>query len=135
MFSVDKENYVEISKIVSDSGFPTEAEVGRDGVHAAWLLIQHASMDPALQARVLQEIEPRVKAGEISGEHFALLYDRVAILFHNEKQKYGTQLYPWAREATPLPIDQPESVDERRAALGMMPLKDYLCVVSVLRKP
>lgn len=134
MGDVDGENHQAIKEIVSTGGFPSVDEVGRDGVRAAWLVIQHASVDPELQFKVLQDVEERLSMGEVSGEQFALLYDRVALQFHHQKQKYGTQLYPGAESATPFPIDQSETVDERRASLGMMPLKDYLCLVTALRK-
>lgn len=131
--AADKDAFDAIKRIVARSGFPKESEVGRDGVNAAWLLVQHASMDPGWQFEVLQQLESSAASGEISGEQFALLYDRVAVLYHHKMQKYGTQLQPGAETAQPLPIEEADSVDARRAELGMMPLRDYLCLATALR--
>lgn len=131
--AADKEALEAIKSIVARFGFPKESEVGRDGVNAAWLLVQHASLDPRWQFEILQQLESPSASGEISGEQFALLYDRVAVLYHHKMQKYGTQLQPGAETARPLPIEDADTVDVRRAELGMMPLSDYLCLVTALR--
>ncbi|MEU2146151.1 DUF6624 domain-containing protein, partial [Streptomyces globisporus] len=40
-------------------------------------------------------------------------------------QVYGTKFEPVAGELVPWPIEEPEQVDRRRAALGMEPLADH----------
>lgn len=132
MLRVDAANLPRIEVIVAMYGFPRRVQVGGDGVGAAWLLVQHAANDPAFQARVLAEIEPRVKEGEVSGENYALLADRVRMLAEHKPQLYGSQLRYEKGRYAPAPIDDPMQVDERRAAFGMPPLRDYVCFVNAM---
>lgn len=135
MRTIDEENYREVKRMIDETGFPSEDEIGKDGVFAAWLIVQHAANDPAFQYKVLRMIEPRVASGEISGEQYALLFDRISILYFHRKQKYGTQIYPGGSEAIPLPIEDEDQVDARRRTLGLMPLADYRCMTSVTERP
>ena len=40
VLAVDDRNVSRIRQVVAEQGFPTSAQVGRDGVQAAWLLVQ-----------------------------------------------------------------------------------------------
>lgn len=41
-----------------------------------------------------------------------------------KKQRYGTQLQPHNGEPTPLPLENSENVDQRRAAMGLSSLAE-----------
>ena len=66
-------------------------------------------------------------ASPASGQSFALLSDRTRLAL-GQTQLYGSQL--WGRQESPgwvVPrLEDPDGVDARRAALGMMPLEQYL---------
>jgi hypothetical protein len=129
LLKTDASNLARIEAIVKRWGFPLNTLVGDDGVAAAFLLVQHAS-DKAFQARVLRQLEPRVKTGHISGDQFALLTDRV-LVEQGKPQIYGTQLKGVeGGELKLAPIDAALEVDQRRREMGMPPLADYLCVVK-----
>lgn len=133
MLSDDAKNLKRMRQIVAEVGFPTTSLVGSEGVSAAWLLVQHAANDPDFQAHMLQAMQPLVESGEISGEQFASLTDRVLVLHEHKKQRYGTQLYGYGSKATPLPIADPEHVDQHREKLQMMPLAYYLCFADAMK--
>lgn len=135
MMQVDAEHLPRIKAIITEHGFPTRELVGRDGVDAAWLLVQHADADPAFQEQVLSAITPRVQVGEISRHQFILLTDRV-LAGQGKPQRYGSQLLAQEGQWVPKPIEAPESeVDQRRKAMGEMPLADYICMATRMFPP
>jgi hypothetical protein len=128
--NVDADNLVRMKVIVALYGFPARDQIGSDGVFAAWLLIQHADADPDLQAFVLEQIEPRVNTGEVSGAAFALLTDRV-LLAMGKPQRYGSQFFVESGKQTLRPTEDVEHVDQRRKNLGLPPLAYYMCALRV----
>jgi len=130
MLAVDAANLPEIRRIVADhGGLPRARQVGADGVAAAWLLVQHADSAADFQRQVLDGIMPLVESGEVSAHDFVLLTDRV-LVNGGKPQRYGSQLAAVGGKWQPKPMEAPEQVDQRRAAVGQMPLADYLCVAS-----
>ena len=99
---VDTENRAWLKQIVEKSGWPTAGQVGKDGAHAAWLLVQHADDEPAFQKRCL-ELMTKAPAGEVSPTDVAYLTDRVLIK-ETGKQLYGTQVNFAKGKAEPLPL-------------------------------
>jgi len=87
----------------------------------AWLLVQHADDDPELQTKALKRMEPYLESGGIKPANYAYLWDRVAVNT-GRKQRYGTQP-TWEcdenKKLTLQPLENPETVNERRAALKM----------------
>lgn len=135
MLEVDAANLPQIKRIVAEhDGLPPVDRVGGDGLAAAWLLVQHADRDPAFQAEVLAKIEPLVDSGQVTTKEVMLLTDRV-LVGQGKPQRYGSQLLAENGKWVPKPLEAPEGVDERRAALGEMPLADYICVASALMPP
>jgi hypothetical protein len=108
--------------LILDQGWPGEPQVGKDGAEAAWLIAQHAIAQPQLQRRALKMLKEAVLRGEASTLHAAMLEDRIRC-FEGRPQLFGTQ-FDWdaTGELNPLPIDQPETVDDRRRAIGLGPL-------------
>src|SRR3546814_17491742 len=47
----DRKNRAMLRAYVAQKGWPTISAVGKEASHAAWLLVQHADPDPALQLR------------------------------------------------------------------------------------
>ena len=89
-YKVDGDNLAWLKAQVQQSGFPTVAQVGEQGMSAAFLLVQHADRDPAFQMSVLELLNRRGADKGIKDSERALLTDRV---LHAQKkpQRYGTQ--------------------------------------------
>jgi hypothetical protein len=125
---VDEKNTARLKDIVDEIGWPTVSKVGKQASDAAWLIAQHAVHDLEFMERVRQLMEPHVGTGEVEDQHYALLTDR--LLDHAGKpQRYGSQ-FTWLeidgiRHFGPMPIEDPERVDERRAEVGLPPLDEY----------
>jgi hypothetical protein len=122
---IDAESTMFLRTMVAAGGWPSFANVGKEAAHTAWLLVQHADADPDLQARVLVLMAPLVEAGQASPVDFGYLTDRVRCA-RREPQLFGTQFGTDAAGVSrPFPIEDVESVDERRAELGLESLADY----------
>jgi hypothetical protein len=124
MQRVDSVNLAWLKPQIQQHGFPTIAQVGRDGVAAAALLVQHADADPAFQAVVLPLLEAAFKAGTVRGQEFAMLTDRVAKA-QGRPQRFGTQTTISDGRVVIDPIADSAEVDARRAAVGLPPLAEY----------
>ncbi len=122
---IDDENAVWLREVVAKIGWPERSLVGDDGAHAAWLLAQHADRDPALQKRCLTLLEQAVAASEADPRDLAFLTDRVR-LAAGQNQIYGTQMTPQDGRFAACRLADPETVDERRASVGLEPLNEYL---------
>lgn len=120
----DKQNEADVEKIINEFGWVGKSEVGGKANMTLWLVIQHAPLEK--QELYLPRLQASVKAGESSGSHLALLEDR--ILMRNDKpQIYGSQVItnPETGNQEVYDLFEPDFVDERRASVGLAPLRDY----------
>jgi hypothetical protein len=125
MDEADAENLPWLKDVIARTGWPGKSAVGDDGASAAWLLAQHADRDPAFQRHCLELLTAAAAQGEASLAHVAYLTDRVLIA-EGSPQEYGTQITGRSGTWGPLPLRDPQSVDERRAAFALGPLASYL---------
>lgn len=131
--AIDTDNLVWLRKLVRENGFPTAAEVGTEGVHLAWVLLQHADQDPELQRELLPILEQRYFEGELSANDLARLVDRVLVA-NGKPQRYGTQ-FDWMAGDFNLPEGgRLAEIDSERRRLGLMPLADYVCTIRSARE-
>jgi hypothetical protein len=122
---IDKENLEQVLGIIQNCGFPRLATVGKDGMSAIFYVIQHGTR------KIMEQYLPAIKQSALNGEldlqHVAAMEDRV-LLSGGEKQKYGTQFLfgdkPGIYKLEPL--EDPKNVNERRKAMGLEPLEDFL---------
>ncbi len=125
MKKADSLNLAKVSAILERYGWPGAEAIGSSANTTLFMVIQHS--DLAQQDRYLPVMRKAVKEGKASASQLALLEDRVALL-HHQKQRYGSQV-KWdmkTNEYSLLPLEDPQHVDERRKAVGLQPLKDYL---------
>ena len=120
--SIDEANTTWLAELTERVGWPGRTMVGEDGAHAAWLLAQHA--DPGHQPKFLKLLRAAVAAGEASAREQAYLEDRVRV-HAGQPQLYGTQFMYDQDELKPQPIEDPEHLDQRRAAVGLGPFAEY----------
>jgi hypothetical protein len=124
MAEVHRRNAAALAAIIAGLGWPVPALVGDDGSRAAWLVLQHAIGDPPFQRRGLEMLRAAVGRGEVPGWQASYLEDRIRF-FEGRPQVYGTQ-YDWDEygRISPLPVEDPAGVDERRKAVGLLPLEE-----------
>lgn len=117
-----------LKAIVAEHGWPTVALVGKDGVNAAWLLLQHTD-DWAWQASLLPAVERAAAAGEVRKQDLATLSDRVLVRA-GKRQRYGCSFHLADGKMVADPIEDLEHLDARRAAVGLPPMAEYVKVLA-----
>jgi len=126
-FTVDATNRNRLKEIFQEYGFPTKEMVGKDAMNGIFLMIQHSDRDKEWQKSQLGNIETAVKRGDMDGQSYAYLYDRIKIN-GGESQLYGTQFSdvdPENNTATLAETEDLDRLDERRMQIGMMPIEMY----------
>ena len=129
MARTDSANSAWLKAYVARWGWPTSQQVGREGVEAAFLIVQHAVHDTAFMRAMLPAIEQAYRRGDVEGGAVAMLTDRLEVKA-GRPQIYGTQLSlkggRWVLDR----IADSATVDLRRRRLGLPPLAEYLRVVD-----
>ncbi|MES2003857.1 MAG: DUF6624 domain-containing protein [Bacteroidota bacterium] len=121
----DSINLVKVTAIIEQYGWLGEDVVGPSGNQTLFMVIQHA--DLATQQKYLPMLRQAVADKKLRASSLALLEDRIAIR-EGRKQIYGTQVSMNMKTGKNklLPLDDPDNVDQRRTAAGLMPLAQYL---------
>jgi hypothetical protein len=122
----DDPRIARLKEIIAEHGWPTYDLVGRKAADAAWLIAQHADLDPEFQREALELLRAAVEAEQASAGNLAYLTDRVAA-GAGEPQSYGTQVA--CTPSGPKPgttIADRSGLEERRAAAGLEPYEKYL---------
>jgi hypothetical protein len=122
--AVDADNQAWLQRVVEERGWPGRSLVGPDGAHNAWLLAQHAP-DLDFQVRCRDLVAAAVDTGEATPAQLAYLDDRVRMR-QGRAQRYGTQIRIVDDRPVPFELEDPDGVDERRRAVGLEPLADYV---------
>jgi len=126
----DNKRQKRLAEIIRSKGWPTPSSVGWQASDAAWLIAQHADNNLGFQKQVLALLKlDAAKYGLPMDVNMAYLSDRISVAEHRP-QLYGTQMTnspPFGQcDINFLPLDNRQRVDERRQAIGLMPLKAYL---------
>lgn len=125
--TVDARNRKRLKEIFAEFGFPTKEMVGRDAMNGMFFTIQHADQDTEWQKSQLSHIEKAVKEGDLEGDRYAYLCDRIK-KNSGEKQRYGTQFKnvdPEKGLAELAETEDIENLDKRRMEVGLMPIAMY----------
>lgn len=128
----DAENTAYMRALIAKCGWPKQSVVGEAAAMAAWLLTQHADMDPQFQVLAAQQMKYAAIAKEASALHFALLVDRNRLLT-NQPQVYGMQFHSGTDKVIHFhDIIAPSQLDARRAEVGLIPF--YCLALQVSRE-
>ena len=123
---IDKRNMARLEEIIRQHGWPGRSLVGEEAANAGFLVLQHA--DLTLQKKYFPLVKEGASKGEVSPADAAMLEDRI-LMGEGKKQIYGSAVQTGPQTGGKLalhPIEDEEHVDERRAAVGLMPLVEYL---------
>lgn len=125
MHDGDSINLIQVKSILQQYGWLGYNEIGSQANTALFMVIQHS--DQATQEKYLPMMREAVKNGNAKANGLALLEDRVAIE-QGRMQNYGSQVL-WSDISNKyfvLPLNDPDNVDKRRAAVGLQPLSEYV---------
>lgn len=122
---VTKENFLELERLLKIYGWPTYNDVGKLAADGPLLIINHHEKEE-IRLKYLPQIKQACLAKQGSCVEYAKIKDR-ALVNTDKLQLYGMQFeYNVNNQLVPLPIFEPEYVDERRKEIGLPPLKQYL---------
>lgn len=115
--AMDDRLLAELLTMVPPEGWFRKSVYGQQAAGAAFLIIQHSDLEQ--WRRFVPVLEPLVAQGEVDGEEYGLMYDRLAVN-EGRPQRYGTQMICKAGRFV---IDRdnledPVNADERRRAMG-----------------
>lgn len=128
MQAVHRSHATRLHGIFDERGrWPNRSELGDHGAAALWRLVQHAIGDPPLLRSFLAHLNRFAGTSDDQPAERAMLEDRIRV-FEGRHQLYGTQL-DWDDDGqlnVAAGLEDPLHVDERRAAVGLSPLRETL---------
>jgi hypothetical protein len=124
-------NEKKILEILDTHGWPSKNTIGEQGNLTISNVLQHSGLE--VREKYLPMMRKAVKEKEFAPRLLARAEDRLAT-DRGELQIYGGQIkyYPETQSFNVWPIVDPENVDQRRAEIGLGPMKEFL---SNLRNP
>ena len=115
MAEQDAKNLQIVLGHLPSEGWYLRSRYGDEVASTAFLVVQHSSLE--MWRRFVPVLEPLVAVGEVDGQSFALMYDRLA-LAEGRPQRYGSQVACQNNQWVVLDLEAPQSVDERRREIG-----------------
>lgn len=134
---LNKENLIELDKIIGSYGFPTISKFGVEFSETAFLIIQHQE-DLKRQQKYLELLENLLKDNEVKKLNYAYLKDRV-LTNEGKKQIFGSQLsFDEVKKVFYFDVSNlidPQNVDQRRKNFDLEPISDYLKRHNIIWNP
>lgn len=120
----DRRNMQRLAQIIEQHGWPDQSRFGSNAAEAAFLVLQHST--PEQQKRYLPLVRRASAMREAKQSSLAMLEDRILVA-DGKPQRYGTQFKLDANGKNALyPIEDRNTVDERRGSVGLGPLDQYV---------
>ncbi len=118
-------NFANMERLIAKYGWPTYSSVGKLASDGPLLVINHHEKEE-IRIKYLPRIKEACLKKQGSCMEYAKIQDRI-LVNTGKPQIYGMQFhYNSKRELVPFTIKDPEYVDQRRAKIGLEPLKKYL---------
>jgi hypothetical protein len=135
MEAIHVRNALRLKEILAEHGWPIAARFGDEAAEAAWLIVQHAIVEPSLQRLCLRLLQRAARTGDVPLWQPAMLEDRIR-MFEGKPQIYGTQIETDDEgRVRPYMLEDPEHVEERRSKVGLEPLVKRLAREKPVPKP
>jgi hypothetical protein len=117
-----------LQQIVKDNGWPTIALVGIDASNAAMLVLTHTT-DHAWQRQLLPQLQALADANKIDGSGLALVIDK-ELVAEGKFQRYGSQFKFINGAMSMYAVEDPSTLDQRRAKALLPPIDVYKQLLS-----
>jgi hypothetical protein len=122
---IDRQNLIKVVSLIENCGMPTTKEVSKKQMSAIWLVFQHA--DNTNRKKYFPLLKKSAENGDLDKSNIALMEDRI-LMMDGKPQIYGSQISE-NRETKKwelYELEKPETVDKRRAEVGLGSLKEYV---------
>ena len=126
--TIDEPNSKRLEAIFDQIGFPDTKKVGKDGLQAYMILLQHDPTDD-LRVKSLKPINAAFKNKELSPMDYANFVDRLR-LHQKKKQLYGSGFEFKDGKMVLSPTEDMKNLEKRRAKIGLPPLAEYIRVMK-----
>ena len=120
--TIDEPNTKRLTEIFDQIGFPSTAKVGKDGMQAFMIVLQHAPTDE-LRVKALKPITKAFKNKELPPMGYANFVDRLR-LHQGKKQLYGTGFEFKDGKMVLNPTENLKDLEKRRAKIGLPPMSE-----------
>ena len=120
---IDRQNLTTVISLIEKCGMPTLEEVDDIQMSAIWVVFQHG--DNVNRKKYLPLLEQSAKKGDLKATQIAMMKDRT-LMMDGEPQVYGTQVKKNGNEWELYDLENPETVNKRRAEMGFGPIQEYL---------
>jgi len=120
---IDKPHLKRLEEIFQQTGFPTRGAVGKDGVEAFLLILQHAP-DETLRQKCLKPITKAFRRKEISPMDYANYVDRLLVR-QGKPQIYGSNFDLKEGRLVMSAVRDRKKLDRRRRKIGLSPIAEY----------
>ena len=127
---VDKPNTARLNEIFNQYGFPTFQSVGKDGLQAYMILLQHTS-DESLRQKSLKPIKKAFKRKELPPHDYANFVDRL-LVHQNKEQIYGSNFDIKDGKLVMSKVKDRKNLDKRRKKIGLPPIAEYAKMLKEL---
>jgi hypothetical protein len=121
---VDRPNTERLKAILKAGGFPDAKAVGKDGVEAFYLILQH-SADIELKKQCLEHITKAFEAKLLAPISYANFTDRLLVNL-GKPQVYGSNFELKDGKLVMSAAEDLNNLDKRRAKIGLPPIADYV---------
>ncbi|MGB5981657.1 MAG: DUF6624 domain-containing protein [Nonlabens sp.] len=121
----DRENLEKVVSIIEKCGVPTLDDVNEEQMMAIWLVFQHG--DNFHRKKYFPLLKKAEQNGDLQSSEMALMEDRI-LMNDGKPQIYGSQITENRETGEWMIYDlsEPETVDKRRAEVGLEPLSEYV---------
>jgi len=120
----DRPNTERLKAILKAGGFPDAKAVGKDGVEAFYLILQH-SADIELKKQCLEHITKAFEAKLLAPISYANFTDRLLVNL-GKPQVYGSNFELKDGKLVMSATEDLNNLDKRRAKIGLPPIADYV---------
>ena len=118
----------ELKDIVTRNGWPTIGLVGIEASNGAMLILTHTA-DHAWQLSLLPQLETLADDGKIDGSRLALVIDK-ELVSEGKLQRYGSQFKMLDGAMAMFGVEDPGTLDARRAKVFLPPMEVYKQLLS-----
>ena len=125
---VDRDLSAKLRGLIEVHGWPTVALVGMPASNAAMLLLNHTP-DHVWQKALLPQLEELADAGKIDAAMLAVVVDK-ELVSEGKLQRYGTQFRSMGTSMRMYAVEDPATLDARRARLQLPPIAVYRGMLS-----
>lgn len=122
---IGRGNFAKMEQLIAKNGWPTYSTVGKLAADGPLLVINHHPKEE-IRIKYLSKIKEACLQQQGSCMEYAKIQDRI-LVNTGKPQLYGMQFqYNENRKLVPFPVKDPEYVNQRRAAIGLVSLQQYL---------